>query len=76
MGATILSIISALVPIAVKIIMAFLDKKDTDNVTRQHFLDFVDSMEKSMSTPSNLRQSYRKQGDKLRERLKRIKEEG
>lgn len=75
MGSAILSILSALVPLAVKIIMAYIERNELDNVTRQRFLDFIESMEGSMKVPSNIRKDYQKQGDRLRERIKKIKEQ-
>jgi len=74
MGTAILGILGAIMPVAIKIIMAYLEKSEMDNIVRQRFIDFVESMEKSMKVPSNLRKNYGEQGKRLRERLKKLKE--
>jgi len=75
MAAAIIGIISSLLPLAIKLITAYLDRQEGDTIAKEKFLDFIGSMEESMKTPSKLRKTYKEQGDRLRERLKKLQEE-
>ena len=75
MASAILGLLSAILPLAIKIIMAYLERKEVDNEVRRRFMKFVESLETSMKSPAKLRQSYKKQGDRLDEMMREIDKE-
>ena len=59
------SILTLFLPLLVRILTGFLDKRNASQETKRAFLDFVRSMDKDSLASSSLRKSYYSQLEKL-----------
>jgi len=62
-----LTIITAVLPLLMKLIGMFFESKSASSDQREAFKEFIDKMQKSPSTPANLKLSYDEQLKRLRE---------
>ncbi len=72
MATSILAIITAILPMAIKLITAFLSKSDAKQETKKKWLEFMNSLEESADAPSRLRKSYTKQISEVDAMIKEI----
>lgn len=59
------SIITALLPIALKILNSYFEKNETDTQARFAYLKFLEAMQKGQSTPAKAKNSYDAQIQRL-----------
>lgn len=68
----IMTIVTALIPLAVKLINHFVAKKELEVETKKKFLEFVDSLDQDLKVPAKIRKNVKKQRDRLDELLKEM----
>lgn len=73
--AIVASVLSLLLPVAVRIIGLWLDKKGADREVVKKFYDFVSTLEASLKTPAKLRSSAARQRKRLDDMLAKIDKE-
>jgi hypothetical protein len=66
------TVLTAILPIAVKLIGNWLDMKSEDVELKKKFYDFVSTLENSMMTPARLRNSAARQRKRLDDMLAEI----
>lgn len=74
MTAAILGIVTALLPMALKLITMYLTKSGAKIEAQKKWLDFMESLEESMTAPSKLRRSYAQQKARVDAIIKAIEE--
>ena len=62
----ILTIIEFLIPVAIKLLGMFLDKKQADKEMMQRFYEFVEKFDKEYFNSVKLKRSYEAQLERLR----------
>jgi hypothetical protein len=66
-----LPLLTALMPMIIKLLMYWLDYKNADTATKKKFLEFVESLNKYIPKANKLKQDYQNQID---ENIKKIEE--
>lgn len=66
------SIVTALIPFAIKILNSYFEKNKDKKDQREAYLKFLESMQSSASTPATMRNSYQDQIRRLREQENEI----
>ena len=74
MASSILGILSSFMPVVIKLVLMYLEKVGTDKETAKKFYEFVDAMQRSSQIPSEQRQKYAKQKDRIDAMIKEIEE--
>ena len=72
MAQSIINIIGALTPLAIKLILLYLEKINVDKETKKRFYDFIHAMERDSTITSTLRQKYAQQKDRVDAMIKEI----
>ena len=67
-----MSIITALMPLVIKLITMYLKKSNADLATQKKFFTFIDAMEKGSAVTSKLRKKYTQQKDRVSSMIKEI----
>lgn len=72
MAKSIMAILAAIVPLALKIVGMYLEKSSATKEHHKKFYDFVDAMEQASTVTSKLRQKYAQQRAKSNAMIKAI----
>lgn len=64
MPAAIMSVVTMLLPLAIKLIMYWIDKKRDDNELRRQFLEIIEKMDHDI--PTRMRERHRQQIERIK----------